>query len=184
MKKAFLSLLLFLLLPSLCSAAYIIHLKNGSKFETTSYWKEGRTVKFIYRGGELGLDKSLISSIEHTEGIIAADKPDPATVLPEKQKDLSDKKAGKDPQKKEGNEKKSNKERRKIKSLQRRFSYLEDQFKKVKSMSTRKAISLTRKLINFRDVALKERLAGDFEKEILQVYSMIDAIEEELNSRN
>ena len=97
------------------------------------------------------------------------------------------KKAGKDtegPKKKKATRKKSSKERRKIKSLQRRFSYLEDQFKKVKSMSTGKAISLTKKLMNFRDVALKERLAGDFEKEILQVYSMIDAIEEELNSRN
>jgi hypothetical protein len=184
MKKVFLSLLLFLLLPSLCSAAYIIHLKNGSKLKTTSYWKEGQTVKFLYRGGEIGLDKSLILSIEHTEQVVGDGEPTPEAAQPEKQVELEPpaEKAAKD----DGDlkKKKSSTERRKIKTLQKRFSYLQGQFKKIKTMSRRKAISLTQKLMNFRDVVLKEGFAAEFEKEVLEVYAMADAIEAELNSRN
>lgn len=179
MQKVILSLLLLLLSPSLCCAAYIIHLKNGSRFETNSYWKDGQSVRFTYKGGELGLDRALISSIEFTEEKIKPETSKPREILPEKQPE----KKKKEEMPSEKKQKKAKKDSKKINVLNQRFQYLEEQFQKIKSMSDNETISLVNKLVNFRDVVIRERLAEDFEEEFLKVYSMMAAIESELNNR-
>jgi len=36
----------FFICPSICLSSYLIELKNGSKFTTYQYWKEGNQINF------------------------------------------------------------------------------------------------------------------------------------------
>jgi len=38
--------IVFLICPSICFSSYTIELKNGSKFITYQYWKEGSQINF------------------------------------------------------------------------------------------------------------------------------------------
>jgi hypothetical protein len=57
----------FFIYPSICLSSYLIELKNGSTFITNHYWKEGRQIKFYYRGGIVGIRKGLIRQIRESD---------------------------------------------------------------------------------------------------------------------
>jgi len=67
-KSLMLSIALFYLsIPCLCSADYVINLKNGGRFSTTYYWEEGNLLKFYSQGGTVGVEKdNIIEIIEDT----------------------------------------------------------------------------------------------------------------------
>ena len=56
----------FFIYPSICLSSYLIELKNGSTFITNHYWKEGRQIKFYYRGGVVGIHKDSVKEIKGT----------------------------------------------------------------------------------------------------------------------
>ena len=60
------SALFLLLLPAPASAAYIIHLHDGTKFVTDQYFEEGDLIKFQRYGGLIGVEKERIREIEET----------------------------------------------------------------------------------------------------------------------
>ena len=60
---------LLLLSPPFCSAAYVIHLKDGRSFETSEYQTEGDQIKFKRYGGVIGLSRDEIQRIEEVETI-------------------------------------------------------------------------------------------------------------------
>ena len=59
--------IVFFICPSICFSSYLIELKNGSTFITNHYWKEGRQIKFYFRGGIVGISKDLIRKISESE---------------------------------------------------------------------------------------------------------------------
>jgi hypothetical protein len=69
MKKFILIIVIiaFFIYPSICFSSYLIELKNGSTFITNHYWKEGRQIKFYYRGGIVGIEKGLIKGIRESD---------------------------------------------------------------------------------------------------------------------
>jgi len=58
---------LFLLLPAPVFSAYVIHLKDGTRFVTDQYFEEGDQIKFKRYGGLIGIEKERIREIEETE---------------------------------------------------------------------------------------------------------------------
>jgi hypothetical protein len=54
---------IFLATPFVCSAYYVIHLKNGGSFKTDSYWKQDKTTMFYHRGGIVGVEDNDIKEI-------------------------------------------------------------------------------------------------------------------------
>jgi hypothetical protein len=57
----------FFIYPSVCLSSYLIELKNGSTFITNHYWKEGRQIKFYYRGGVVGIPKNFVKAIRKSD---------------------------------------------------------------------------------------------------------------------
>jgi hypothetical protein len=85
----------FFICPSICLSSYLIELKNGSTFITNHYWKEGRQIKFYYRGGIVGIRKGLIREIRESDlpykEEVLEEKASPVPDTP----DVASKKAGK-----------------------------------------------------------------------------------------
>ena len=80
----------FLLFPITVFAAYVIHLKDGTKFVTDQYFEEGDQIKFKRYGGLVGIEKDRIREIEETESLpekMEAAKPE-TTLEPEKVDDV------------------------------------------------------------------------------------------------
>ena len=68
----------FFICPSICFSSYLIELKNGSKFITYQYWKEGSQIKFYYFGGVVGIEKDLVKEIRESDLPYIKEEPQPA----------------------------------------------------------------------------------------------------------
>jgi len=54
---------------SLCSATYLIYLKDGREITTHEYWEEDDQIKFKQYGGVMGIQKDFIVEIEEIEDL-------------------------------------------------------------------------------------------------------------------
>jgi hypothetical protein len=88
----------FFIYPSVCLSSYLIELKNGSTFITNHYWKEGRQIKFYYRGGIVGIGKNLVREIRESDlpykEEVVKQKASPVPDVPEVAPKKAEKKAG------------------------------------------------------------------------------------------
>jgi hypothetical protein len=71
--------------PIVCSAAWVIHLKDGRSFTTPEYREEGNQIKFERYGGTIGLPKDQLVSIEEI-----ADLPEKEVLKPPEQPAVSE----------------------------------------------------------------------------------------------
>ena len=55
--------------PLVCSAAYVIHLKDGRSFTTSECREEGDQIKFKRFGGVIGIPKDQVKEIEEIEDL-------------------------------------------------------------------------------------------------------------------
>ena len=67
-----------LLWASICMPAYLIELKQGTRFITNEYWKDGNQIKFYRHGGIVGVDKHQIKRITEAKSDNIAEEQDPA----------------------------------------------------------------------------------------------------------
>ena len=74
------------LFPMMCHAAWVIHLKDGRRFETPEYREEGDQIRFKRYGGVIGLPKDEIQRIEEV-----ADLPEKELPAPPKKPSVSEK---------------------------------------------------------------------------------------------
>ncbi len=85
----------FVVYPSICSASYVIHLKDGREFVADKYWEEGEQIKFKRFGGIIGIQKDQVKEIEEKEDVpeekVEAAKPETPSVA---EKPDNGKKAG------------------------------------------------------------------------------------------
>lgn len=70
--------IVFLICPSICFSSCLIELKNGSTFIINYYWKEGRQIKFYFRGGVVGIEKEFVREIRESDLPYIVEKPRPA----------------------------------------------------------------------------------------------------------
>ena len=70
--------IVFLICPSICFSSCLIELKNGSTFIINHYWKEGRQIKFYFRGGVVGIEKEFVREIRESDLPYIVEKPRPA----------------------------------------------------------------------------------------------------------
>jgi flagellar biosynthesis GTPase FlhF len=75
--------IVFFIYPSICLSSYLIELKNGSTFITNHYCKEGRQIKFYYRGGVVGIQKDFVTAIRESD--VAYEEEEVYQKVPEKE---------------------------------------------------------------------------------------------------
>ena len=82
---------LLLLLPPFCTAAYVIHLKDGRSFTTSEYREEGDQIKIERYGGVIGLPRDQIIDIKEIVDIPKKEvlKPQENPPVPENRKELT-----------------------------------------------------------------------------------------------
>ena len=71
MKKIIMGILCGILVffPIICTAAYVIHLRDGRSFTTSEYREEGDQIKFKRFGGVIGISKDQVKEIEEIEDL-------------------------------------------------------------------------------------------------------------------
>ena len=169
----------FLICPSICFSSYLIELKNGSKFITNHYWKEGRQIKFYCRGGVVGIGKDLVRKIEKTDLVyeektdFSQKKPETASVKTEPEPGAKTRKGGA-----------AGSAEKKDDLFMEEFNDLEKKFKNISSMTTPKLYSFAKELTSFRDKVHKSRLGHVYVNQIYAIYSMGDEIEAAIKRRS
>jgi hypothetical protein len=194
----------FLLFPINGFAAYVIHLKDGTKFVTDQYYEEGDQIKFKRYGGLVGIEKDRIREIEETaDPTEPADKKEtpaetaapPAAAEADKQQATNDKaysekaKQGASGSKenkedtKQGVEKNrqrqawAEKEKNLIGKYVKEFDLIKAKFKNVEMMTKEDLLKFSRELDTFKKAVLSNRVGGFFSKQLVEIYSMLDRIE-------
>jgi DNA repair exonuclease SbcCD ATPase subunit len=114
--------------PTVCTAAYVIHLKDGRSFTTPEYREEGDQIKFEQYGGLIGIPKDRVKKIEEIADSIEEKK---KTVASKTQK--AEKSTPAEPQEAMGGEKDKQEEMDQIDVLLEEKRYLEREIKRIYS---------------------------------------------------
>jgi len=167
------TVILFLVCPSVCFSSYLIELKNGSQFITDQYWEEESQIKFYYSDGVVGISKNLIRKIEQT--VSPQKKPETASVKTEPEVDTKTKTeeavvAGAAENKDD--------------LFMKEFNALKQKFKNISSMMTPELYNFAKELTRLRDKIHKSRLGHVYVNQIYEIYSMGDEIEAAIKRRN
>ena len=175
---------------SVCSGAYLIHLKDGRDITTHAYREEGDQIKIKQYGGVVGISKEDVVSIEEVN--------EPKTIVvkspPETKPEGANKKAGTSQQKKDKAEKKGkpdnvNKKKKSGKPNEEKapkeknpflkeFESLKKRFQRVDTMPVEALLALNRQLKNLRNKIIKAGLAGPYADQMVEIYDMITRVEE------
>jgi hypothetical protein len=165
---------LLFLIPIVSDASYLIRLKNGGKLTTPRYWVEGKQTKFYYLGGIAGVEKDFISKIEKSdideeEKTVSTVKPEP---LPAKTEAETKTETGS-----------TTVEVKKDDRFMKEFSLLAERAKDVSRMTTDELYKFSDDLIGFRDKVLGNRLGHIYTDELLEIYAILDKIEDTIKAR-
>ena len=179
MKKFILSIIIiaFFIYPSVGLSSYLVKLKNGSTFITNHYWKEGRQIKFYYRGGVVGISKNLIKKIGKTDlaceekTISPAKKPETTPIKPKVDAKTEETPAAGAAVKKDD-------------LFIKEFNVLKKRFENIESMTTKELYDFSKELTGFRDKVHKNRLGHVYVNQIYAIYSMGDEIEATIKKRS
>ena len=180
---------------SVCSAAYMIHLKDGRDITTHEYWEEGAQIKIKQYGGVVGISKDDVVSIEEVDDLKTIVVKSPPETKPEG----ADEKADASKQKEDKKEKKEtsgdvNKEKKPEKpvkekaskeknTLLKEFDALKKRFKKVENMSKEEIFQLDKDLSDLRNKILKAGLGGAYSDHLVALSEMGNKAEEVYKKR-
>lgn len=166
---------------SVCSGAYLIHLKDGREITTSEYREEGGQIKIRQYGGVVGISKEDVVSIEEIDDpktIIvkppAKDKPEAANEKAETPQQKEEKEAKKE---KSGGKNKEKKPKEKN-PLLKELEALKEETKRVDAMPVEALLALNRQLKNLRNKIIKAGLAGPYADQMVEIYDMITRVEE------
>ena len=163
----------FVLYPSICFSSYIIQLKNGGEFITYHYWEEGGEIKLHIYGGVMGIQKDFVETIEesnvvHKEKTVSLKKPEPVPVKTEPKGDAKTQKTTPPV------------ESKKEKRFMKEFYLLKERFKDANIMRTQELYQFAEDLTGFRDKVLKNRSGHLYSDQLLEIYSMMDEVEDKI----
>jgi hypothetical protein len=178
----------FFLGASVCSAAYLIHLKDGRDITTHEYWDEGDQIKIKQYGGVVGISKDDVVSIEETDDVKTIVVESPPETNPEEanekaetpqQKEEAKKEKSGDVKKEEKPEKPNKEKAPKEKNpFLKEFESLKKRFQRVDTMPVEALLVLNRQLKNLRNKIIKAGLAGPYADQMVGIYDMITRVEE------
>jgi hypothetical protein len=175
------ALIVYLALPNLARAAYLIRLKNGSEFVAARYWQEGQQVMFDAYGGTFGVDKAFVIKIEQSDKplkLISAaqetreDKAQPVAVKETKEPTKSPAPAE---AKVEGN--------RADDPILKEFYSLKEQSTDLEGMLTSELLEYSQKLSTFKKMLQTTGKTNEYLREFGELYKMGDAAQSILQSR-
>jgi len=173
-----LTVLIFLVCPTVGFSDYVIHLKNGRKIQTTQYWEKGEQILFYLSGQTVGIEKQSVERIEtlplsgntgssgeaRTPSVESVEKP-PAETLPKDLPSASD-------------------ENPESQMILKEFSQIKNRFQTLDKMTTRELHAFVTDLTAFRDNILANRLGHIYDKQLLETTEMGNKIEDLLKTRD
>ena len=187
---------LFLLLPAPGFTAYIIHLKDGTKFVTDQYFEEGDQIKFKRYGGLIGIERDRIRDIVETDTAaeptakkepIAEPAPPPAKAEKEvsnaedlEKEEVTGEKEGEAgwlEEKKRKTNNLTNEQKELVGKYIKDLKGYRAKFKNLNLMPLEDLNEFYKELDTFRKTVLTKRLGSFFENEILEVYTMMEKIQ-------
>lgn len=175
---------------SVCSAAYLIHLKDGREIATHEYWEEGDQIKLHLYGGVVGISKEEVLSIEETD--------EQKKTIVKSESDVKEKdthKKAEDVLQSDGNGKASdksvdakteNKSEKAAKeqppkeknSILKEFDALKKRFQKVEGMTKEEIFQFDKSLSELRNKILKAGLGGPYADQLVSLSEMGSKAEE------
>ena len=171
---------------SVCSGAYLIHLKDGREITTSEYREEGGQIKIHQYGGVVGISKEDVVSIEEIDEpktIVVKSAPEPPEKAPpqiEEEVKTSIKENG---GQKEGPKSPDDKAKKEKNPILKEFEGLKERYKNLQSMSKEEIIQFDKDLAGLRNKILRAGLAGPYTDHLAAILSMGDKAEEELKRR-
>ena len=171
---------------SVCSGAYLIHLKDGRKITTSEYREEGGQIKIKQYGGVVGISKEDVVSIEEIDEpktIVVKSAPEPPEKTPpqiEEEVKTSIKENG---GQKEGAESPNDKAKKEKNPILKEFDGLRERYKSLESMSKEDIVQFDKDLAGLRNKILKAGLAGPYTDHLAEILSMGSKADEEYKKR-
>ncbi len=184
----------FLCCATVCSAAYLIYLKDGREITAHEYWEEGDRIKVRQYGGVVGFSKDDVRSIEETDNvrtIVIKSSP--------KKKPKDDAEAAKSPRENKGQKKKersfevvSENQPEKPKTdkvpesqnpLLNEFDGLKNRFGTVGTMSEAEIRRFDKDSASLRDKMLKADIGGAYADHLSYIAFMRGKVKEFLKNR-
>lgn len=177
--------LAFLCCASVCSAAYLIHLKDGRNITAREYWEEDGQIKIKQYGGVVGIPKEDVSSIEETDDVrttVIKSAPEKET---EKEAGGTEAAAQKE-DKKEGENKPEDAKKEKAPEkpdgeknpLLKEFDSLKKKFENVENMTKQELFQFDKALRDLRNKIIKAGLAGPYANQMFEILDMGNKAEE------
>jgi hypothetical protein len=176
----------FLFCASLCSAAYVILLKDGRTITTREYREEGDQIKIEQYGGMVGFSKDDVVSIEETDNVKALVVKSP----PEKKPEVAKEKAGPGQMESEESKKEKAPEEPDMEKasqeknpLLREFDALKNRFGNVKSMSKEELVQFQKDLAKLRTKMLEADIGGSYADHLSDIMFMGGKVEKMLKKK-
>ncbi len=170
-------IILFLTCPLASPASYRIQLKNGGEFKTVRYWEEGDQILFYVYGGVAGVQKDSVKYIKkadvaYNEKTFGESNPIENTKPPSirAQAEVQTGPITVENQKEHD-------------EFLKGFSLLKERFKNLESMKTSELYEFRDDLNNFKRISLAKGLSHIYDKQLIEVYSMDDAVKAILKGR-
>jgi hypothetical protein len=175
----------FLFCASVCSAAYLIHLKDGRDITTHEYREEGDQIKIQQPGGMVGISKEDVVSIEKIDDPKTITVKSPAKPLekaPPPIKEEIKTSITETGGQKEKNGLKSPKgiEKKHFNEILNEFDTLKERFGNLESMSNEEIYQFDKKLAKLRNKMLKADIGGSYSDHLMEIKSMGDKTQEVL----
>jgi hypothetical protein len=170
---------------SVCSGAYLIHLKDGRAITTSEYWEEGGQIKIHQHGGVVGISKEDVVSIEEIDEpktIVVKSAPKPPEKAPpqtEEVKTSIEETGGQQ----EGSKSPKGSEKKHPNELLNEFDSLRERVKNVESMSKEEIIQFDKDLAQLRNKMLKADIGGSYSDHLMNIMSMKNKAKEVLKKR-
>ncbi|MBT3368943.1 MAG: hypothetical protein HN416_17505 [Nitrospina sp.] len=173
---------------SVCSGAYLIHLKDGRDITTHAYWEEGDQIKIKQYGGVVGISKEDVASIEEIEdpkNIIVKSAPKPVEKTPppikEKMKTSITETGGQ--KKKDSSKSRKGETKKHPNELLNQFDSLRGRFENIESMSKEGVIQFDKDLAQLRNKMLKADIGGSYSDHLMNIMFMKNKAKEALKKR-
>jgi len=176
----------FLFCASVCSAAYLIHLKDGREITTHEYWEEGDQLKIKQYGGVVGISKEEVVSIEEADDvktIVVKSAPEPPEKAPPKIKEEVKTSIKENGGQQEGSKSPDGKAKKEKNPILKEFDGLKERYKNLESMSKEEIFQFDKDLAGLRNKILKAGLAGPYTDHLAEILSMGSKADEEYKKR-
>ena len=169
-KTLILSIALCLSFPSVGSASYAIHLKNGGKFVANHYWTEGTQLMFYVKEGIFGIERDFVRSIQkrsthYRTRFVLRDTPDTTSAQHDEKQQETTSDTGKEVDK----------------PFLKEFERLKAQYKWINTMSTTELYQFSDNVTKFKRNT--QSMAHLYHRELTQVYAMADTTEGLINKQ-